>query len=177
MRFSDEELRQFKKPAGILIRNEEISPERLSAYLKSELIVSVGDATTEKLLSLGIVPSIQIIDDREQRGERKPLQKKGYVTEIRCVNPAGTISDDAISAVKLALQSEKPVRILVEGEEDLLGAVILALAPDGSVMFYGQPTEGMVAVTVNEESKSRFREVINRIITSDRSGNDDVVAD
>jgi len=165
MQFSNEELQLFKQPAGILIKNDKISSDSLSPYLKTQLIVSVGDATTEKLLSLGIIPSIQIIDGKERREMRKPPEK-GHAVEIKCINPAGGISSDAISAVKTALSSQKPVRIAVDGEEDLIGAVVLALAPDGSVMFYGQPSEGLVVVRINEESRSRFGEVINRIRSS-----------
>ncbi len=162
MRFKSEELRLFKKPAGALIRNEKISLDSLSPYLKTQLIISVGDATTEKLLSLDIVPSIQIVDGKEQRKKRK-LPQNRYAIEIRCVNPAGGVSNDAVNAVKKALVSEKPARITVDGEEDLIGVVVIALAPDDSVMFYGQPLEGIVAVRINEESRNRFREVINRI--------------
>ena len=165
MQLSSKELQLFKKPAGILIKSENISSDSLSPYLKSQLIVTVGDATTEKLLSLGIAPSIQIVDGKERR-ERRKLPEKNHATEIRCTNPAGGISSDAIAAVKKALNSEKPVRIIVDGEEDLLGAIVLALAPDDSVMFYGQPLEGLVAVRINEESRSRFNEVINRIRSS-----------
>ena len=165
MQFSDEELQLFKKPAGTLISNDKISSDSLSPYIKTQLIVSVGDATTEKLLSLGIVPSIQIVDSKERR-EKRRLPEKSHATEIKCVNPAGGISSDAIAAFKKALNSEKPVRIAVDGEEDLIGAVVLALAPDGSVMFYGQPLEGLVAVRINEEHRNKFGEVINRIRSS-----------
>ena len=162
MQFSSEELQAFKKPAGVLIKNEKISLDSLSPYLKAQLIISVGDATVEKLFSLGIVPSIQIIDGREQREKRK-LPEKRYAIEIKCTNPAGGISKGAVNAVQKALVSEKPVRITVDGEEDLIGVVVLAFATDDSVMFYGQPLEGLVAVRINEESRNRFREVINKI--------------
>ncbi|MGH9933714.1 MAG: GTP-dependent dephospho-CoA kinase family protein [Nitrososphaerales archaeon] len=165
MQFSNEELQLFKKPAGILIVNDKISLDSLSPYLKAQLIISVGDATTEKLLSLGIVPSIQIVDGKEQREKRK-LPEKNHAVEIKCANPAGGISSDAIRAVKQALSSEKPVRITVDGEEDLMGAVVLALVPDDSVMFYGQPLEGLVAVRINKESRNKFGEVINKIRSS-----------
>lgn len=161
MRFSNEELQLFKKPAGLLIKNADISTDSLAPF-RAELIISVGDATTEKLLSMNIVPAVQIVDGREQRGSRNAVAKR-HVTEIRCVNPAGSISGDAVRAFKKALAAEKPARIYVDGEEDLLGFVALAFAPDGSVMFYGQPMEGMVAVRINEESRSRYKEVINRI--------------
>ncbi len=163
MQFKSEELQLFKKPAGALIRNEKISLDSLSPYLKTQLIISVGDATTERLLSLGIVPSIQIVDGREQRKKRRKLPQNRYAVEIRCVNPAGGVSNDAVNAVKKALVSEKPARITVDGEEDLIGVVVITFAPDDSVMFYGQPLEGIVAVRINKESRNRFREVINRI--------------
>ncbi|MGH9876838.1 MAG: DUF359 domain-containing protein, partial [Nitrososphaerales archaeon] len=44
--------------------------------------------------------------------------------------------------------------------------VVLALVPDDSVMFYGQPLEGLVAVRINKESRNKFGEVINKIRSS-----------
>ncbi len=162
MRFKSEELQLFKKPAGILIKNEDFGLESLSPYLKADLIISVGDATTEKLLSLGIVPSIQVVDAREQR-QRRCLPPNRYVTEIKCANPAGGISNGAVNALMRAFDSAKPTRITVDGEEDLIGVVVIAFAPDDSVMFYGQPNEGMVAVRTNEQARKKFAEVINRM--------------
>jgi hypothetical protein len=162
MQFNNEELQIFKKPIGILLRNNQVDLDSLSQYLKNDLTISVGDATTDKLLELGIVPAIQIVDGRERRVERD-LPLENYVKVIRCSNPAGTISKEAVDAFKEALTSEKPVRIIVDGEEDLIGAVAIALAPDNSVMFYGQPLEGLVVVTVNDESRSKLKEVINKI--------------
>jgi uncharacterized protein (UPF0218 family) len=129
------------------------------------MIISVGDATTDKLLELGIVPAIQIVDGRERRVDRD-LPLENYAKVIKCRNPAGTISTEAVKAFREALASEKPVRIIVDGEEDLIGAVVLALAPDNSVMFYGQPLEGLVVVKVNNEARSKLKEVINKIRSS-----------
>ncbi|MFQ5940819.1 MAG: GTP-dependent dephospho-CoA kinase family protein [Nitrososphaerales archaeon] len=162
MQFSNEELQIFKKPIGILLKNNEIDLGALSKYLKSEMIVSVGDATTDKLLDLGIIPTIQIVDGRERRVTRD-LPLKDYARVINCSNPPGTISVQAVRAFIEALKSEKPVRIIVDGEEDLIGMVVLAFAPDNSVMFYGQPFEGLVVVIVNNETRSKLKEVINKI--------------
>ncbi|MEM2759410.1 MAG: GTP-dependent dephospho-CoA kinase family protein [Nitrososphaerales archaeon] len=162
MQLSAQELQLFKKPIGTLLRNDQITLKTLAPYLKSIMIISVGDATTDKLLELGVVPAIQIVDGRERRVERD-LPLENYAKAIKCSNPAGTISMDSINAFKEALISEKPVRIIVDGEEDLLGAVVLALAPNDTVMFYGQPLEGLVVVRVNNESRSKLREVINKI--------------
>lgn len=162
MQFNNKELQPLKKPVGTLLKNNQVNLDSLSTYLKSDLVISVGDATTDKLLELGIVPAIQIVDGRERRVERDfPLEN--YVKVIKCKNPAGTISIEAINAFKEALTSKKPVRIVVDGEEDLMGAVVLALAPDNSIMLYGQPLEGLVIVVINNETRDKLKEVINKI--------------
>ena len=162
MQFSSEELQILKKPVGILLKNEQVNLHYLSQYINSELIISVGDATTDKLLELGVVPAIQIVDGRERRIERDfPLEN--YFKIIKCSNPAGTISTEAVNAFRKALTSKKPIRIVVNGEEYLIGIVVLALAPDNSVMFYGQPLEGLVIVKINSEARSKLKEVINKI--------------
>jgi hypothetical protein len=162
MQLSAQELQLFKKPVGILLKNNQINLDTLSPYIKNKMLITVGDATTDRLLELDIIPAIQIVDGRERRVERDlPLEK--YAKVIKCDNPAGTISAEAVKAFKEALFSEKPVRIIVNGEEDLLGAVVIALAPDNSVMFYGQPLEGLVAVKINNETRGKLREVINKI--------------
>lgn len=162
MQFNNKELQPLKKPVGTLLKNNQVNLDSLSTYVKSDLVISVGDATTDKLLELGIVPAIQIVDGRERRVERDfPLEN--YVKVIKCKNPAGTISIEAINAFKEALTSKKPVRIVVDGEEDLMGAVVLALAPDNSIMLYGQPFEGLVIVVINNETRDKLKEVINKI--------------
>lgn len=162
MQLNSKELQLFKTPLGVLIKNNKVSLDSLSQYLKSELIISVGDATTDRLLELGVVPAIQIVDGRERRVERD-LPLENYAKVVKCNNPAGTISIESINAFKEALVSEKPVRIVVDGEEDLLGAVVLALAPDSAVMLYGQPLEGLVVVKINGETRSKLKDIINKI--------------
>jgi uncharacterized protein (UPF0218 family) len=43
----------------------------------------------------------------------------------------------------------------VEGEEDLLTLVAMAVAPLGSFVIYGQPGEGLVVVEVDDAAKNR----------------------
>jgi len=162
MQLNREELQLLKKPMGVLINNKQVNLDYLSQYLEVELIISVGDATTDKLFELGIVPAIQIVDGKERRIERN-LPLENYVKVIRCNNPAGAISIEAINAFREALASEKPVRILVDGEEDLIGAIVLALAPDYSILFYGQPLEGLVIVRIDNEARRKLKQIINKI--------------
>jgi uncharacterized protein (UPF0218 family) len=56
-----------------------------------------------------------------------------------------------------------PVRILVTGEEDLLALPLFVIVPNGSVVLYGQPLEGMVIVRINEKIRRKAQEMLCRI--------------
>ena len=51
------------------------------------------------------------------------------------------------STAKLtAFKLTKPVRIIVNGEEDLLTVPACIYSPDNHMLLYGQPNEGIVSV-------------------------------
>ncbi len=168
---SNEELSKLKEPAGVLIKDADISKDIISKHIKG-LVISIGDATTDRLLAMNIIPDIQIVDGKERRYARKPAGRY-YEQELRCINPAGSITLDAINVFKQALKARKPVRILVDGEEDLFGLIALAYAPNNSTIFYGQPLEGMVIMRADNYTKDRFKSMIDKIL---KLGNDDVAA-
>jgi hypothetical protein len=157
---SNDELEALKKPAGLLIKDNEID-EKIKDHL-TNLIISIGDATTDRLLSMNIIPDIQIVDGKERRYTREPAGKY-YITQLRCKNPAGSITIDAIKIFKEALDAKKPVRILVEGEEDLFGLIALAYAPKDATILYGQPLEGIVIMKI--KIRDRFKNMVDKIIT------------
>jgi uncharacterized protein (UPF0218 family) len=64
--------------------------------------------------------------------------------------------------VKNAIEKGKG-KIIVEGEEDLAALPALMLAPEGALVLYGQPGEGIVAVRAGRESASRAREIYSRM--------------
>ncbi len=140
-----EDLRyELKKPLGKLIPSSEISKQSLlEEVYGAKFVVAVGDATSETLSRLKIQPDIYVVDGREQRGVRN-LPYLEAKNEIKVKNPAGFISEEALKAILEAAKLEKPVRILVEGEEDLLALIFLATYPPSTVLFYGQPNEGVV---------------------------------
>jgi hypothetical protein len=53
------------------------------------------------------------------------------------------------------------VRIVVNGEEDLLVLPVAVYAPDNSVILYGQPNEGLVIVQVTEEVRNKASSIMN----------------
>jgi len=94
----------------------------------------------------------------EREAFQPPNVPAGKTLKVR--NPAGTISLEALEAVKEALKGGEAVLLLVEGEEDLLALAAIAYAPEGSLVFYGQPGEGLVAVKVNGEKREKALSVI-----------------
>ena len=131
----------------------------------------MGDATTSKLFSYGIIPDLFIVDGKERRKKRdiseiSPLvleTNRGRVSHVRCSNKPGTISGRAIEVIKDALNGPFPIRIFVCGEEDLLALPLFVMAPDGSVIIYGQPLRGIVVVRMNEEIRTTAKNLIHNI--------------
>lgn len=79
-------------------------------------------------------------------------------------NPPGYIATTLVHAVHQAIERRlrggKRSIIRVIGEEDLAGVPAILLAPLGTVVLYGQPGEGMVAVDVTEEKKDTIRNIL-----------------
>jgi uncharacterized protein (UPF0218 family) len=153
----------LKRPFGTLVVEKEINKSKIMLMLDSATkIITVGDATTERIVSFGITPDIAVIDGVERRSVRD--RSINYrAKEMFCTNPAGMISDKAIEVLQKALEASTPIRIKVQGEEDLLALPLFAMAPKGSVVLYGQPLEGMVLVNINEEKQNQAKELMNKI--------------
>lgn len=150
----NEELAQkLKKPLGLLIKNDPCKVQKVLSKIKNcTLLVSVGDATLDFLLSINIIPDIQIVDMKEKRLPRN-VSKPAHKIEFYVSNPRGCVTEESIEAFKTSLYSGKPVRIFVDGEEDLLTLVAIIFSPKGSCVLYGQPDEGLVIVDVDEKVK------------------------
>jgi uncharacterized protein (UPF0218 family) len=128
----------------------------------SKKIITVGDATTERLLSFGITPDIAVIDGVERRSLRDYSINYPAI-EMLCTNPAGIISRGAVQVLQSALETPSPVLVKVEGEEDMLALPLFAMAPKGSAVLYGQPLEGIVLVNITEEKQNQAKDLMNRI--------------
>jgi len=111
---------------------------------------------------IGRDPEVQVVDSKENRKAREPpVVPFARLIEVR--NPAGTLTDETLSGVKEALKGPKPARVLVDGEEDLVAIPVIVLAPIASLVLYGQPGKGIVAVRVDAESKGRSREILSEM--------------
>jgi hypothetical protein len=133
--------------------------EKILKAKKPSMIISVGDALSEALLKYGIFPKVLIVDYKIMRKPTAPLVTEGYET-LTLRNSAGTISDEAWATVESAVSQDKRVKIVVEGEEDLLTLVAIISAPESSTVVYGQPHEGMVVVEVTPEKKKETEKIV-----------------
>jgi hypothetical protein len=153
---------QLKTPLGNLISDNDPNKENIIKKISAELvIITVGDRTTENMLQLGLKPQIQIIDGLEKRSECAVPADDTINTKLSCKNPPGEITEESIQVIQRAFSSEPPVRITVDGEEDLLVIPACIFAPENSVVMYGQPNEGLVIVTITPEIRAKVQKILD----------------
>ncbi len=158
-----ENLREdLKIPLGDLINDIDVNNKNIQTKINPKsIIITVGDKTTENIISLGIRPQIQIIDGLEKRNQRDiPLDDK-INTVLTCKNPPGEITQESIQTIQKAFSSDPPIRIIVDGEEDLLVIPVCIAAPENSVVMYGQPNEGLVIVHVTPEIRAKVQKILD----------------
>jgi len=152
---------QFKNPLGVLLPEDIADRAHISEYLSdNSYIITVGDRTTEKMINFGLIPSLQIIDGVEKR-EKRDLPKLENATELTVDNPAAEITPQSIDVIKQAFLLSSPVRIVVNGEEDLLVIPVCVHAPENSIVLYGQPNKGLVIVKVTPEIRNKTQGLLD----------------
>lgn len=161
MRLPEKLRDQLKKPLGILIPEHDATKENISRNIaKDAFVITVGDATTEKMIKFDFDVSLQIVDSLEKRNKRD-LPESKMETILTCENPAAEITEESVSMIRKAFGMTSPVRIIVKGEEDLLVLPVAVYAPNNSVILYGQPNEGLVIVQVTEEIRNKASSIMN----------------
>jgi len=153
---------QLKNPLGNLISDNDLNKENIIKEISVEsVLITVGDRTTENMLQLGLKPQIQIIDGLEKRNRRVVPTDDAVNTNLSCRNPPGEITEESIQVIQKAFSSEPPVRITVDGEEDLLVLPVCMHAPKNSVVMYGQPNEGLVLIHVTPEMQAKVQKILD----------------
>ena len=162
MQLPDDLRDQLKNPLGNLINDNDPNKENIiKNFFAESVIITVGDRTTENMLQLGLKPQIQIIDGLEKRSECAVPADDTINTKLSCKNPPGEITEESIQVIQKAFSSEPPVRITVDGEEDLLVIPTCIFAPENSVVMYGQPNEGLVIVTITPEIRAKVQKILD----------------
>ncbi|MDR9380754.1 MAG: GTP-dependent dephospho-CoA kinase family protein [Natronomonas sp.] len=131
-----------------------------------EPIVAVGDIVTYHLLEADRRPDVAIVDGKtkRERVEREVLDAiDGFDDRIDVVNPQSTITDDLLEALASAVGRSASTVIVVDGEEDLAAIPAVLAVPEGGSIVYGQPDEGMVLVSISDETRARCRDLLERM--------------
>jgi len=150
----------LRRPLGPLFKDVD---EALKTMGKPKLLVSVGDVVTAELVKRGILPDLAIIDHRVKRvpiPEEMKALLSWPVTTVKVNNPRSTITNELLEAIKLP----KPLRIEIDGEDDLAALACGFLLPEGSLILYGQPEEGVVAISVTEERRKEFLRLFEKFL-------------
>ena len=159
---------KLKEPFGILIRGSFAETmDKMENIVKREKppkIVSVGDTVSRNLHEHQMNPQLSITDNKRMRRRIKPRTFKGK-NIVHVKNPQGTITEEAITAIREALESNERVHIIVDGEEDLLALIAVLYAPEKSLVVYGQPYEGIVVIKVTSEKKAGAKEILKAMKT------------
>ena len=162
MQLPDDLRDQLKNPLGNLISDNDPNKENIIKKISAEsILITVGDRTTENMLQLGLKPQVQIIDGLEKRNQRVVPVDDTINTNLSCRNPPGEITEESIQIIKKAFSSEPPVRIVVDGEEDLLVIPVCTSAPENSVVMYGQPNEGLVIVQITPKIRAKVQKILD----------------
>ena len=162
MQLPDDLRDQLKNPLGNLISDNDPNKENIIKKIPADAtIITVGDRTTENMLQCGLKPQIQIVDGLEKRNQRIVPTDDTISTKLSCRNPPGEITDESIQVIQKAFSCEPPVRITVDGEEDLLVIPACIHAPENSIVMYGQPNEGLVIVTITPEIQAKIQKILD----------------
>lgn len=157
-----DEIAELKKPLGKLFPNFEDAIDEIKS---SKFLISVGDATFNNLISHDISPNVGIIDNLIQRKDHSwdylPIDKI-----LNAENPAGTITEDLWETIEKSISLAKNgdnQLIVVDGEEDLAVLPCIIIAPEDTIVLYGQPNEGLVLLNVSD-LRQKAQNLINGFI-------------
>jgi len=156
--------RKLKSPLGLLIQGSFTQTvKRLKELIDEEkpsMIISVGDVVSNNLMKTGIQPNVLIVDNKVMRRKIKPIHAQADQT-LYLKNLPGTLTNEAWTIVERALEKKGVTRVLIDGEEDLLTLVAVLCAPENSLVVYGQPKKGIVAVRVTKRNKEHVRRIVD----------------
>jgi pantetheine-phosphate adenylyltransferase len=156
---SEKQRIQLAQPQGPIVDQPSFLTNKDS---KPSVIILVGDSTIERF-TLNNWPFHIGIFDRQI--ERKPAQ--GVTLDLKpdlvVQNPAGTIAPKLAKSIQKLLKDNfhQPRYLYVEGEEDLAAIPAVLFAPLGTIVYYGQPKQGLIQIIVSETNKKNLIDIFD----------------
>lgn len=162
---------QLTKPIGKLL---ETATEITTSFAthNDDIVILVGDATTKTALDAGLKPSLVVFDNKVERKTFTGLSMYSAILKKhrqQIVSGPAFIAKSAIDAIATWGASARPhqcVVVEIDGEEDLLTLPVVAHAPIGSIVYYGQPHKGIVEVVVTTEKKKEVQKLLSKFLSS-----------
>lgn len=127
----------------------------------------VGDIISVNVIKAGVCPDIIVFDLKGYRKDidvktRRILENfKGKILRVK--NPTGMITKDFWEVIKMSLKVKGPVKIIVDGEEDLAVTPFIMEGDSDIVILYGLFNKGFVLVNVNKYVKERVRKLLKKM--------------
>jgi uncharacterized protein (UPF0218 family) len=157
--------RLLKQPLGELISGTpKDCGSRLADVVTKERpvrLVLVGDTVSRNAIQTGIKPDVVVVDRMEKRQRAVPFDYSARnIFQTR--NLAGTIEVGAWKAIEEAIRIGNSI-VWVDGEEDLLTLPAVLSSPEGSLVVYGQPDDGIVLVRVSAHKKEQLARFVEQM--------------
>ncbi|MBO8181770.1 MAG: DUF359 domain-containing protein [Archaeoglobus sp.] len=168
-----ESLRAFlAKPHGRLYRGKGLETiQKIEELGKHTPLVCVGDMVSYYAFKAGFIPDMVIIDLKTVRGELDSEKVSFIKSRIedyekrRVRNPPAFLTPELTSILAESVKElgKKKIALVVEGEEDLATLALVYLLPYNSLILYGQPGEGVVALVVTREQKNIIPGILEKM--------------
>ena len=158
--------RKLQKPLGILLKGSPEENFRQLAGIISEKkpakIIAVGDFVSENILQSGLKTDIFVVDNKIMRESIEPLDIEAHIV-FETNNPKGILTAQSHEVMKRAFKVKGTSKIVVNGEEDLLTLLAIMYSPEGSLIVYGQPREGLVIVEATPKKKKDIARIVKNM--------------
>ncbi len=167
LRLPDEMREELAKPHGRLYRGQgDELLLKVEEVKDCKLLCCVGDLVSASAVRVGLNPDIAVIDGKTLREDKVDFKPDFFEEKIETFNPAGYITCELISALKRAVDvavNGKKVLVFVDGEEDLAVMPLGIILPEKSLIIYGQPQEGVVALVIDSNKKILILNLLKRM--------------
>lgn len=160
----------LQKPLGVLLTgslyqlsSSAIKIKKLIQKVKPSFVAVVGDITTQTFLLHQIPFNLAILDQKTRRQKHLYLNRN-FLKDAKIIktsNPPATLSPGLVTNLKNIFENLAENQVLqIEGEEDLSVLPSILLSPLKTLIFYGQPFSGTVAIKVTQKTKEKTLHLI-----------------
>ncbi|MEM0203981.1 MAG: DUF359 domain-containing protein [Archaeoglobaceae archaeon] len=172
LRLPDSLREELAKPHGRLYRDGERVFEKIEELKSCSMLACVGDFVAYCAFVVKIKPEIVVLDGKTLREKDLRLEVPEEYSKIYARNPPGFITSELIGALKKAVEIAKAnrrVAVFIDGEEDLAVMPLGLLLPENSLIVYGQPNQGVVALVVDGDAKAKILKLLKQMILVEES--------